>query len=89
MVASSSGWTAGVVHHGPPQPERHSKPISRITLTRTETLTYENYFVTAQEAFEERVRRLREAGDKYEVDGMTVRFRDGNTDVTLTYEEIA
>lgn len=87
-MASSNGWTAGVVNHGSPQPEPHGEPISTLTLTRTETTVHHNHYATAQEAFDERVRRFREAGGRFEVDGLTIRFRDRNADVTLTYEEI-
>lgn len=87
-MVSSSGWTAGVVHHGPPRRERYEKPQHRMILTRTETSVHLDHCVTAREAFDERVRRLREIGDKYEADGLTIRYKDRNTDVTLTYEEI-
>lgn len=87
-MVSSNGWTAGVVHHGPPARERHATPQHRMTLTRTEVITLLDHYVTAEDAFAERVRRLREAGDPYETEGLTIRYRDRDTNITLTYENL-
>jgi hypothetical protein len=88
MATSSNGWTAGVVHHGPPATPRSETPLSRLRMTRTEYTATDNHYATAQEAFDSRVKRLREMGDTFTTDGLTIRYRDDRgTDGELTYEE--
>lgn len=88
MPASSTGWTAGVVRHGPPATPRSETPLSRLRMTRTEYASLDNHHATAREAFESRVKRLRDMGTDHTTDGLTIRYRDSSgADVVLTYEE--
>jgi hypothetical protein len=87
MPTSSTGWTAGVVHLGPPPPLRSDTPLHRATVTTTVVAEYVDHYRTAREALDARVKRLREAGTPHEIDGMTVRFTEGAGTTTITYEE--
>jgi len=69
-----------------PVPEGQVMHIA--TMTTTSTTRYEDWFATASEALESRVKRLKEARTPHTVDGMTLTFMDAaGTETTITYEE--
>lgn len=84
-MASSSGWTAGAVHHGPPKPERAEKPKHVVRMTVTGTRLHPAHYATADEAISERMRRLRDSGITFERDGMSLTFHDQGQRVVLEY----
>jgi hypothetical protein len=64
------------------------EPMHVLTMRTTTETRNEDYFITAEEALQQRARRLKESKIPYTVDGSTLIFkdRDGST-VELTYRE--
>ena len=69
-----------------PIPEDHVMHV--MTITRTSETVCKDWFITAEQAIEQRAKRLKEAKTPYTRDGMTLRYTDRDGDlITLTYED--
>jgi hypothetical protein len=57
------------------------------TITMVTTMRHEDWFITAEEAIDERVKRLSDAKTPFTRDGMTLRFTQNGYETTITYAE--
>jgi len=81
-------WTIGVARQGPPPPPRHDKPRHKAVVTTESTHEFVDHYITAEQAITERIARLKENKQRYEREGMTLRFDAPNGDhYTITYQD--